>query len=431
MKITDIPVIFICPDSDEKYSERKTHTINILSNLGFKNVSMHKSGTEKYPLCLSIAYSTILKNNLNDDPLIILEDDNEISEWFQDEIDYPKNTDAFYLGFSKCGGSRTDNVDNGDSIIEFIGPKHIRILNMLSGHAILHVSKRFKQEIINLFDHYITNNIPYYNDVLISRIQNKFNVYGYYFPFFYQSAGLGNNPHVEKMTNFCYKNDTLIVTAYYLTSKCKHSVEEYMYWANLFFTCVKVPIVCFCSIDMVEKLSHFASDNVTFIVKSLNEWDMFSETQMKIWDDFYKIDPEQSYHSPQLYGIWAAKQEFVRYAISKFSFNNYVWCDIGCFRNHRDGSFKYTNKYILPNKITCLSLYDVIGGGVLAGDKNAWNMFSNLYLEELARNPHGKDQIIYKRILNDSNSNIIKANDSYGDPWFYLTYLFSFIKESF
>jgi hypothetical protein len=67
----------------------------------------------------------------------------------------------------------------------------------------------------------------------------------------------------------------------------------------------------------------------------------------------------------------------------------------------------------------------MIGGGVLSGDKDAWNIFSKNYISELHRNIHGKDQVIYKRVLNETNAVIIKPNNKYGDPWFFLTYIYS------
>ena len=47
-------------------------------------------------------------------------------------------------------------------------------------------------------------------------------------------------------------------------------------------------------------------------------------------------------------------------------------------------------------------------------------------MEELEKNLQGIDQIIYARILNNSNSIIIRPNYQYGDPWFFLTYIFSY-----
>jgi hypothetical protein len=150
------------------------------------------------------------------------------------------------------------------------------------------------------------------------------------------------------------------------------------------------------------------------------------------WEEFYKIDPEKHFHSPELYSIWGAKQEFVSESIKLQDAKCYVWCDVGCFRFKRPGSFKNTLNFIQPGKITCLDtimLYPIvplIGGGVLAGDSNAWSIFSKNYLEELEKNLQGKDQVIYRKVLNNSNSLIIQPNDKYGDPWFFLTYIFSY-----
>ena len=103
MKLIDIPVIFICPDHNEKYSARKTHMFELLSKIGFKSIIHHKSGNEEYPTCLTKATIDILQNYLNDEPMILLEDDIEpfLELNSQTEIDIPKDTDAFYLGFSK------------------------------------------------------------------------------------------------------------------------------------------------------------------------------------------------------------------------------------------------------------------------------------------------------------------------------------------
>lgn len=144
------------------------------------------------------------------------------------------------------------------------------------------------------------------------------------------------------------------------------------------------------------------------------------------WDNWHKIDPEKNIHSPDLYAIWASKQDFVQEAMKISNFDTYVWCDIGSFRTIRNGSFKNLNKYIQPSKITCLSILGNIGGGILAGDRNAWNMFTEKYLLELEKNIHGKDQVIYKRIFNSSNAFIINATSQYGNPWFYLTYIFCY-----
>ena len=72
MKLVDIPVIFICPDHNEKYHARKEHMVKLLNSIGFKNIIHHKSGNEDYPTCLLKAFINILTENLNDEPILLL-----------------------------------------------------------------------------------------------------------------------------------------------------------------------------------------------------------------------------------------------------------------------------------------------------------------------------------------------------------------------
>ena len=221
-----------------------------------------------------------------------------------------------------------------------------------------------------------------------------------------------------------------LVTAYYPIRTGKHTRAEYDQWISNFFTCVTCPVVLFCDADFSQVLR----TNVMYVVRPFDSFKLMQEPWKSRWEKWHEIDPEKDIHSPELYAIWAAKQEFVQEAMKIQEAEYYIWCDIGCFRNIRDGSFKNTLKYISPGKITCLDISHLpegirgngIGGGVLAGDKNAWNMFTEKYLSELEKDIHGKDQIIYARFLNNSNAIIINPTYQYGDPWFFLTYIFSF-----
>lgn len=216
-----------------------------------------------------------------------------------------------------------------------------------------------------------------------------------------------------------------VVTAYYPIKKNKHGEAKYNEWMKLFFKNVTCQVICFCPPEKQAAILAIAGSNVKLVIRDFKSFSMMSDKQMNVWNEFYEKDPERDKHSPELYAVWAAKQEFVREAMKIQDSDIYVWCDIGAFRTDRPGSFKNTYKYIVPNKIICLEISNTIGGGILAGDKDAWYNFSERYLTELNIRPHGKDQIIFRRILNEENAVIIKPSDKYGDPWFYLTYIFS------
>jgi glycosyl transferase family 25 len=222
-----------------------------------------------------------------------------------------------------------------------------------------------------------------------------------------------------------------LVTAYYPIQRSKHSLDLYNLWISIFFECVTCPVIFFCSSKTYIEIHSHAKSNIKFIQREFDSFDMMKEPQMNKWMEWWNIDPEKEIHSPELYAIWACKQEFIREAIKLVDSDVYIWCDAGCFRTKRNGSFEKTLNFIRPGKITCLDVSSLliceklIGGGVLAGDKNAWLNFSKNYLDELDKDINGKDQVIYQRILNNSNAIIINPSRKYGDPWFYLTSLFS------
>ena len=205
MKLIDIPVVYICPDNNPKYNERKQHMDKLLNSIGFKSITHFKSGTEEYPTCLAKATIAVLNQFLNDEPVTIFEDD--VEPFFEldgaTDIDFPEDTDAFYLGFSKCGGSKTQNLDDGPSIVEPYSDKYIRILNMLSAHAVLYRSKIYKEKVIEALNS-IIGKAGYHSDVVISRLHSFYRIYGYHFPFFYQSSKFGNSQHVENCTRFSF-----------------------------------------------------------------------------------------------------------------------------------------------------------------------------------------------------------------------------------
>jgi hypothetical protein len=205
MKLVDIPVVFICPSHNEKYLAREKHMHELLQAIGFKSITHYKSGCEAYPSCLVNATVDILNKHMNDEPVIILEDDIEMYRDLNSEtlIDMPDDCDAFYLGFSKSGGSKTRNSHEGPSIVRHISDTHIRILNMLCTHAIIYVSQRYKERVIKELNT-IKEHVGYFNDVVIARLHPEYKIYGYHYPLFYQSVKWGNVQHTENYTRYHY-----------------------------------------------------------------------------------------------------------------------------------------------------------------------------------------------------------------------------------
>jgi hypothetical protein len=432
-RLNEIPVIFICPDHNPKYHERRIHMESLLKRLNFQSVDMFQSSAEAYPLCLLRAHYDVLRRiRDHNGPYLVLEDDVEITKWYTEDISWPEDTDAFYLGLSKCGASYKVMSHGGPSNIDHVTNQHIQIQNMLALHAVVYVSQRYKDACMKALEGYLQSaNVPC--DVLIARLHKDFRVFANYRPHFYQTKRLGNSLHVQNMTYFEFEKTVTLVTAFYPLAKSKHGLQTYMSWASIFFRCVTVPIVCYCDKQAIHSLQKLAGSNVTFQVRPFESWPYSQQEWMTRWASWWASDPEKDRHSPELYAIWASKLSFVQQTIRDRESDVYVWCDIGAFRSARPGHFKYIWQHVVQDKITCLRLYDsydktmTIGGGILAGNAKAFQNFQELYDKELNRDINGKDQRIFRRILDTSNANIIDAPQDMPEwkQWFYLTYLFS------
>ncbi len=168
---------------------------SLLMRLGFTNFQHYKSGTYKYPQCLADGICDILEKNM-DEPVLILEDDVETTGHLTYEL--PEGCDAVYFGFSRHGGSKTENRWAGSAQFADCSDTQARVVNMLATHAILYVSRRFKEAYISSLKTHAING--YYNDVLLSRIQHQYHVVVNRVPAFWQSNWF-NAPHdLERVT---------------------------------------------------------------------------------------------------------------------------------------------------------------------------------------------------------------------------------------
>ena len=237
-----------------------------------------------------------------------------------------------------------------------------------------------------------------------------------------------------------------VVTAFYKFGKSKHTYGEYLSWIQNFFVSTTSPVVCFCENSKVLSVFKAPHTQVTFIEQPLvGSFELTTPEWMERWTRQMEKDPEAAIHSPELYVIWALKQEFVKKAIERnlYGSTHFVWCDIGCFRSpenlERPLRFaEAVSTITVPGKITVLNIAERhIGGGVLAGDTAAWSLFTERYLRSLAHFEengifYGKDQDVYAHMLQRSPElfDVVKAKvwgrkkyheGKVDTRWFYLT----------
>jgi len=197
VRLQDFKTIFICPDHNEKYRARRLHMEDMLHTLGFTNVVHYKSGTEKFPICLTKATIDILKTYI-DEPILLLDDDIVYTNVSTD-ITIPCDVDAIYVGLS-C-----QSTGNVHAMFERYSDVYIRVLNMLASHAILYYSRTYKQAVIDILENNITRPL----DVMVTHIQSHYQIVALKIPVFYQSLlyNQGADFDVEFHTNITLVTD--------------------------------------------------------------------------------------------------------------------------------------------------------------------------------------------------------------------------------
>ena len=426
MKIKDLKVVYICPDHNEKYKARKEHMNSMMTRIGFHDFEHFKSSTEDYPDCLSKATIDILTKYM-DCPVLILEDDVEFTGI--GDFDMFCDVDAIYFGLSTSAGHPTNNIHHGPAMYTCYSKTQVRILNMLSAHAILYISPSYKQAVINTLKEKLGQKL--YNDVLISRLHASYLILANRKPSFYQAALFNKTDHEERHTKIEFNDKQLsstVVTAFY-PMKSKHSMDHYMQWSS--YLC-KIPcsLVIFTDEQMVPIFTKLRKGLPTrIIIKPFYSYELTSPSWMDIWKKHYDIDPEKKMHTPELYAVWAIKQECISLTIQNnpYETDYFVWCDIGIHRDLSQHKYYYefpvkVPEICKPGHIGFLEIRRIpdcfisdathakpdvtLGGGCIVGDKAAWKLFCNTYKHTLsimdARGEFiGKDQNVYFQMLID------------------------------
>lgn len=155
--------------------------------------------TDPYTIGVSIGHLEALKLSKGL-PVIILEDDARITQKYFENIIVPSSlleqADALYLGTSIFG--RVDKVTLiGSTQTSKTESKDIvKVSNMLSMHAILYLSNRYIQHVIELLTEFGKNPIGGVDDAIADSMKG-YNVYALASPIFYQNDG-----HSEYATTY-------------------------------------------------------------------------------------------------------------------------------------------------------------------------------------------------------------------------------------
>jgi hypothetical protein len=229
-----------------------------------------------------------------------------------------------------------------------------------------------------------------------------------------------------------------IVTAFYPLERSKHGVRKYIEWVRNFFQ-IPRPMVVYTNARMaplLERIREGLPVTAPFrvITKEFDTFAMTTPARMEMWRRHWHLDPEARIHSPELYAVWAVKQECVALAIAEdplgLGHDWYVWCDIGIQRHPEMQRYYDTFTDAIPSlchpgAIHFLEVAPIpdslvarrgevpmpypppsvtLGGGCIAGDRAAWAAFSAAYITMLDHFEErrwfaGKDQIVFFAML--------------------------------
>jgi GR25 family glycosyltransferase involved in LPS biosynthesis len=132
------------------------------------------------------------------EPVIIFEDDANITEHYNNEIDVPEDADAVWLGTSIYG-----LVNNWESMslrdgIYLTQPKKTgeynnfyKVENMLSLHAVVFITNKYKQSMLNYLQYLINKQTA--PDIITAETMKYFNIYACKKPMFFQDDNAHNS----------------------------------------------------------------------------------------------------------------------------------------------------------------------------------------------------------------------------------------------
>ena len=330
IQINNILTIYISPDHNDKYHKRKLHIDSLLEKLNFTNIVHYKSKTDNYPYCLNSAYVDIFIKYKP--PFLLLEDDIDCDiENFPYEIDIPDNTDAFYLGLSTGGGHYKNNYDEENSSFFQINDSILKIRNMLSGHAVLYLNQEYMMHIRNLLLLYPN----YYSDVLISQIQNQYNIYTFNKYVFYQSKQFDgqeiptkitiNQNHIEDKSKYtcCYVSAFLNIN-----NNDELKLEnEYFYYFNKLVK-LELPLILFLDTSFSKYGNYLKNNykNISIIYIDIN--DLLFDTTLHL-----PIDRNIKKDTKEYIQLMNNKIIFMERAMNLNLYNTdyYAWIDFRIF----------------------------------------------------------------------------------------------------
>lgn len=171
-----------CNKSKSRWNDMET----MMERLNIKTTKLNGEITNPYTIGVALNHRDALMKS-GSSPVIILEDDARTTPNYTATVEVPDDADAFYLGTSFYGRLQNQTIPHG-AICATHDKSTVKLINMLSLHAVIYFTDRYKKFVINILDEFIKEPYGGMDDILATKL-HYFNVYAPKSPLFYQVDG--------------------------------------------------------------------------------------------------------------------------------------------------------------------------------------------------------------------------------------------------
>ena len=135
----------------------------------------------------------------------------------------------------------------------------------------------------------------------------------------------------------------LLVSAFFPLAKSKHTEKQYAAWMTLYLSKIKTHIYFFAPPEIEGMIRRLRGNlPMTLNTSFATPFDIPPLQGLEArYAEMNKVDPENAYHSSELYAVWSSKTYFLREAMMNMQAVGmdveYVfWNDAGSFRDEQD-----------------------------------------------------------------------------------------------
>lgn len=171
--------------SIEKNTDRHAKMGEMFKHLGIEQThQINGAMTDPYTIGIADSHILGISGKL---PILMMEDDCAVTGNWVPIIEVPDDADAVYLGTSWYGMIRKTSVFQGCVCSDY-SKHYVKPYNMLGLHAVLYLTERYRDRVIDLLEEFKENPVGGCDEVIAMEMK-KYNIYAERDPFFYQNDG--------------------------------------------------------------------------------------------------------------------------------------------------------------------------------------------------------------------------------------------------